>query len=486
MPNHGVDKWVIVQIFCTRLNPQSKAMVDSMTNGGYRNVPVNEVFRLLDQLSANNSQGTDRRIPHSSIAPKEDTATAQFASMLSTLNKRFDVLETHIRKSSAQEVQAIHSTPVVCEQCYDVHLPDHCPLYATPESVNYMGRGQNSQNNPYSQTYNPGWRNHPNFSWNQGQNVNASSPSGAKAPYPPGFQNQPRQIPPKEEESKVEKMFAQIIAGQEAQMVYNAKNDAKTASHETSIRNIEIQIGQLASQMNASQRGTLPSDTIPNPRRDGKEECKAINLRSGKQLPGIPQASGVEKDVQDEVVIDASEKEPLVANDGGKKDDQVKEATNDVVEEQVGNPNGSDDKKKTKVSPPKYLPPPPFPQRLKKNQEDKQFRQFIDMFKQLHVNIPFAEALEQMPKYAKFMKDVLTKKRRFNEFETVAVTKSFTDVIKPLPPKLKDPGSFSIPCQIGDKFLGKGLYDLDASVNLMPSSIFNTLGLGEARSLRMC
>ena len=112
--------------------------------------------------------------------------------------------------------------------------------------------------------------------------MNASSPSGAKAPYPPGFQNQPRQIPPKEEESKVEKMFAQIIAGQEAQRVYNAKNDAKPASHETSIRNIEIQIGQLASQMNASQRGTLPSDTIPNPRRDEKEECKAINLRSGK------------------------------------------------------------------------------------------------------------------------------------------------------------------------------------------------------------
>ena len=119
-PNHGVDKWVIVQIFCTRLNPQSKAMVDSMTNGGYRNVPVNEVFRLLDQLSANNSQGTDRRIPQSSIAPKEDTATAQFASILSALNKRFDVLETHIRKGSAQEVQAIQSTPVVCEQCYDV------------------------------------------------------------------------------------------------------------------------------------------------------------------------------------------------------------------------------------------------------------------------------------------------------------------------------------------------------------------------------
>ena len=59
--------------------------------------------------------------------------------------------------------------------------------------------------------------------------MNASSSSGAKASYPPSFQDQPRQVPHKEEESKVEKMFAQIIAGQEAQRVYNAKNDAKTA-----------------------------------------------------------------------------------------------------------------------------------------------------------------------------------------------------------------------------------------------------------------
>ncbi|XP_028801293.1 uncharacterized protein LOC114756516 [Neltuma alba] len=86
-----------------------------------------------------------------------------------------------------------------------------------------------------------------------------------------------------------------------------------------------------------------------------------------------------------------------------------------------------------------------------------------------------------MPKYAKFMKDVLSKKRRFIEFETVALTKSSTDIIKQLPQKMKDPGSFSNPCHIGSKFLGKALCDLKASVNLMPLSIFNNLELGEAR-----
>ena len=98
-----------------------------------------------------------------------------------------------------------------------------------------------------------------------------------------------------------------------------------------------------------------------------------------------------------------------------------------------------DDKAKPHEAKPKYVPPPPFPQRLKKQHDDGQFKKFLEMFKQLHINIPFVEALEQMPKYAKFMKDVLSKKRRFNEFETVAVTTSFTDAIKQVPPKLKDP-----------------------------------------------
>ena len=104
------------------------------------------------------------------------------------------------------------------------------------------------------------------------------------------------------------------------------------------------------------------------------------------------------------------------------------------------------------------------------------------MFKQLHINVPFAEALEKMPKYAKFLKDVLSKKRRFNEFETVAMNEDCSAILqRKLPPKMKDPGSFYIPSNIGKNFQGKALCDLGASVNLMPSAIFNQLGLGEAR-----
>ena len=115
-----------------------------------------------------------------------------------------------------------------------------------------------------------------------------------------------------------------------------------------------------------------------------------------------------------------------------------------------------------------------FPQRLRKSNLDKQFSKFLEVFKKLHINIPFAEALEQMPSYVKFMKEILSKKRKLGDYETVALSEECSAVIqKKLPPKLKDPGSFTIPCVIGNLDEMKALCDLGASVNLMPLSVYN-------------
>ena len=135
------------------------------------------------------------------------------------------------------------------------------------------------------------------------------------------------------------------------------------------------------------------------------------------------------------------------------------------------------------TSPPPYVTPIPFPQRLRKNKLDKQFSKFLDIFKKLHINIPFTDALEQMPSYVKFMKEILSNKRRLEEHETVMLTEECTAILQnKLPPKLKDPGSFTIPCTIGNSYFDKALCDLGASINLMPFSIFRKLGLGEAKA----
>ncbi|KAI5323978.1 hypothetical protein L3X38_033051 [Prunus dulcis] len=59
-------------------------------------------------------------------------------------------------------------------------------------------------------------------------------------------------------------------------------------------------------------------------------------------------------------------------------------------------------------------------------------------------------------------------------------------LLKKLPPKLKDLGSFTIPCIIGDVQFDKAFLDLGSSINLMPLSIFQQLGIGELRSTTVC
>ena len=100
---------------------------------------------------------------------------------------------------------------------------------------------------------------------------------------------------------------------------------------------------------------------------------------------------------------------------------------------------------------------------------NKQFGRFMDIFKKLHNNIPFAEALEKMPGYVKFMKDVMSKKRKLGDYEIIALSEECTTILqKKLPPKLRDPGSFTIPSAIGNAVFERALCDLGASINLMP------------------
>ncbi|XP_065631678.1 uncharacterized protein LOC136068451 [Quercus suber] len=87
-----------------------------------------------------------------------------------------------------------------------------------------------------------------------------------------------------------------------------------------------------------------------------------------------------------------------------------------------------------------------------------------------------------MPKYAKILKDIISKKWKLEEHEIVMLTEESSAILqKKLPPKLKDPGSFTIPCTIGKSYFDRALCDLGASINLMPLSVFRKLGLGEVK-----
>ena len=91
--------------------------------------------------------------------------------------------------------------------------------------------------------------------------------------------------------------------------------------------------------------------------------------------------------------------------------------------------------KRVKESSIEEKPIVPYPQRTRIRQLDQQFNKFMEIFKKLHINIPFVEALEQMSGYMKFMKDILSKKRKLGDYETVAFLEECNAILqKKLPP----------------------------------------------------
>ncbi|XP_070019588.1 uncharacterized protein [Nicotiana sylvestris] len=137
-----------------------------------------------------------------------------------------------------------------------------------------------------------------------------------------------------------------------------------------------------------------------------------------------------------------------------------------------------------KAKTPMPRPPPPYPQRLANPNSENNFKMFIDMMKSLSINVPLVEALEQMSGYAKFMNDLVTKKRLMN-YETINITHQVSAIVHSMAPKLEDLGSFTIPCTIGSADFAKALCDLGESINSVPYSVFKTLGIGKPRPTSM-
>ena len=201
-----------------------------------------------------------------------------------------------------------------------------------------------------------------------------------------------------------------------------------------------------------------------NPRQEGHEHVKAITLRSGKEL-AAPRQPPVIGEVETEGSIHPIQTDKVVG-------DQLHQKKLDEEETEA----------KGRLNMTEPTIPITYPQRLKNSKFDKQFTKFLEVFKKLHINILFVDALEQMPSYVKFMKEILSKKRRLPDFETVNLTEEYSAILqRKFLAKLKDPGSFIISCTIGNSIFKKALCGLGASINLMPLSIFRRLGLGEAR-----
>ncbi|XP_016579040.2 uncharacterized protein LOC107876687 [Capsicum annuum] len=127
--------------------------------------------------------------------------------------------------------------------------------------------------------------------------------------------------------------------------------------------------------------------------------------------------------------------------------------------------------------------PLPFPQRERKHQEEASFKKFLDLLKQVQLNLPLVDILQSVPKYVKYLKDIVANKNRLTEYAIVTLTQECTSKIQnKLPTKLKDPGSFTLQINFGQTIYARGLCYLGASINLMPTPWYRKMGLGSPKS----
>ncbi|GKC79553.1 reverse transcriptase domain-containing protein [Tanacetum coccineum] len=231
------------------------------------------------------------------------------------------------------------------------------------------------------------------------------------------------------------------------------------------------QMTKMEKAFNERPQGALPSNIIPNPR----EDVKVITTRSGMTLarPSVPppnpssSSKEVERDPEttmDQVHILSSESTARVPSPVVQPAPVSK--PNEILER---NP---------------HQPHIPYPSRLNKeklqDKSDIQIHKFLQIFKKLHFNIRFAEALAQMPKYAKMLKDLLTNKEKLLELANTPLNENCSVVLlRKLPEKLGDPGKFLIPCDFSELEDCMALADLGASINLMPLSVWKMLMLHE-------
>ncbi|KAK8636607.1 hypothetical protein V6N13_124349 [Hibiscus sabdariffa] len=213
---------------------------------------------------------------------------------------------------------------------------------------------------------------------------------------------------------------------------------------ETHLQEIDKQISQLAQTLRRLEsQGKLPSQTEHNPRAN----VSAITLRSGTVL------------------------EPKAPKENSQKKDKEEEPPS--IEQGKSNPTPTPSSIETL---------PPFQSRLVKRGKQAEEEEILDIFRKAEVNIPLLEVIRRVPRYAQFLKDLCTSKRKLTGNEKVNLGEHVSTVFQQkLPPKVKDQGASInvMPLSIYKMITNEPLKDTKVTIQLADRSIINPEGLLE-------
>ncbi|XP_074303797.1 uncharacterized protein LOC141638290 [Silene latifolia] len=318
---------------------------------------------------------------------------------------------------------------MVCGICSTGGHPSKiCPLMqeGSQEEVNGVWESTPQKKlDPYSNTYNEGWKAHPNFRWGHSQNTQQFGQGGQSGqpkvqfiPRPPVQHVAPTQGPPSSGQMSTEDMIRALVTTQASLQATVVQNQQETKA---SIQNLENQMGQMATIINRLEA----RDAVPP-----RENVSVVSLRNGRQLEEVEK-----KKKHIKTLIIHEEEEELVIEEGEKA--SIFKENEPILSS---------------------IPDVPFPDALRRTQHFDHDKDIYDVFQKCEVNIKLLNLLKSVPKYAKFLKELGTIKRN-NKLKGMKIVKSkgpkgkineYVSALfqNKLPPKCGDPGMFAIPCTI--------------------------------------
>ncbi|XP_047252243.1 uncharacterized protein LOC124887106 [Capsicum annuum] len=228
-------------------------------------------------------------------------------------------------------------------------------------------------------------------------------------------------------------------------LLMNHVTNTELKSQQLLTRILELQLGHIAGAQNTRPQEGLPSDTEVKPNK-----VNLVTTRSGLQI---------KEEVHNQV--------HRIANNNNSKDNEKKEVKKVVSDE---------------IQVEKKTLPLPFPQRKMMYHEEEIYKKFLYLLKQFHIILSLVDILQSVPKYGKYLNNWVANKNRLTEYATLTLTEKCTSKIQNnLPMKLKDPSSFTLQIIIGKTISTRGLCDLGESINLMPTSWYQKMGLGSPK-----
>ncbi|GJS53839.1 hypothetical protein Tco_0627201 [Tanacetum coccineum] len=467
------------------------------------------VTKLIENMTAHHNHwdtSATRDESSRNISSTTTTESPEVVRQLEMMNKNFVEM--------MRQIQSVKSVNLKCETCGGPHSFTECPaadgytqeaVYATTGNHNLGGNSYQPQGDRNLLSYRsnnylgpPGF-NQPNvqnnqnrYNQNQGNfqalNYQAPNNQGRGQNFNQGNNNfqaphNQVQVQPSNELSnyiKINETNMRAMQNQITNMRTEMRNDFETSmtKNQNELKNMmsnEIKnvMSSFFQMQSPSGSGSLPSNTVANPRGD----VKAITTRSGVVYngPTIPPTLSFSKEVECETEATKDK----VQNTSLGITAHVQPS---IVQDPIPEPEVA-----SKTNP---KPSIPYPSRLNdqklREKANNQMLKFLQIFQRLHFDISFADAILYMPKFASTFKSLLSNKEKLFELASTPLNENCSAMLlKKLPEKLGDPDKFHIPCDFPELDECLAFADLGSSINLMPLSVWKHISHSELTSTHM-